>query len=240
MALVAVASSLAYSLLTVPAAPAALAAASVADVDGDGALDRNEIEPGRDLRATRTLYVSPAGNDASPGTYERPLATRQKALTIATGGEAVLVLPGSYPSAQGYLDVLVARAGLRRPARGLAPRGGGHRNLGGQHLLVRDLKLTGTTQITSHPTLKTAQPAADVVLEDDELTVPGGLCLGIRSGATDIRVRRSRIHDSAKGIAGPNTPEGSHGTEIRDNVLQRLSGDGIGSPRGTTSSSAAT
>jgi hypothetical protein len=44
----------------------------------------------------RPLYVTPAGNDANPGTSARPLRTLQRAADLATPGTVVRVAPGLY------------------------------------------------------------------------------------------------------------------------------------------------
>lgn len=43
-----------------------------------------------------TYYVSPAGNDANPGTFSQPWLTIQKAASTLTAGDAVLIRAGTY------------------------------------------------------------------------------------------------------------------------------------------------
>jgi hypothetical protein len=43
-----------------------------------------------------TLYVSPAGNDMSPGTLAAPLATPGRALALAAAGDTVMLRSGTY------------------------------------------------------------------------------------------------------------------------------------------------
>lgn len=42
------------------------------------------------------FYVSPSGNDANPGSYDKPWRTLQKAADTLVAGETVHILPGSY------------------------------------------------------------------------------------------------------------------------------------------------
>lgn len=208
-------------------AQAAAADVSARDQDGDGALDSDEALLGVDLRATRVLYVAPDGDDMASGTYAAPLATLQRALTIATGGETILVLPGMYPAATTTSKYSATVGVYGVPRGGTQPEIAGLDIMGAQHLLLRGLKFTATAQVTSHPTLKAAQPAIDIHFDDDDLTYPEGLCLRIRSGATDVQVRDSQIHDCQTGIGGPVTDDQSSGITIANNVLAHFAQDAI-------------
>src|SRR5688572_24042579 len=44
-----------------------------------------------------TLYVSPAGSDANPGTPLAPLATPGRAVALAVAGDTILLRAGTYP-----------------------------------------------------------------------------------------------------------------------------------------------
>ena len=43
-----------------------------------------------------TLYVTPAGSDANPGTLAAPFATPGKALALAAAGDTILLRAGTY------------------------------------------------------------------------------------------------------------------------------------------------
>src|SRR5215204_1000584 len=43
-----------------------------------------------------TLYVAPSGNDGNPGTLNAPLATPERALSVAAAGDAVVLRGGTY------------------------------------------------------------------------------------------------------------------------------------------------
>lgn len=47
--------------------------------------------------SARSWYVSPAGNDAQPGSIELPLQTIHKACELAVAGDSVLIRDGVYP-----------------------------------------------------------------------------------------------------------------------------------------------
>jgi hypothetical protein len=198
-----------------------------ADADHDGALDSDERLLGRDLHASRVIYVAPYGDDSAPGNFRRPRRSLQAAVDVAPDGAAILVLPGHYAGA------VLTTAYRRRvtiegvPRRGSEPSVAGVEIWGGRRIAVRGLRLTATSQVTSHPTLKAAQPARDVVFARNDIVVPRGLCLRIRSGARHVSVVSNHIHDCATGIGGPNTPELSSRITIVGNVLERFSADAI-------------
>lgn len=208
-------------------APALAAETASVDADHDGGVDSDEALIGVSVAGHRVLYVAPGGVDSAPGTYEQPLATLGKALKVAKGGEVVFVLPGSYPWVQvtTKYSSLVQIYGV--PRGGQWPSVAGFEIWGAQHLAVRGVSFTATTQVTSHPTLKQAQPAADVTFENDEFTTPGHVCLRIRSGASAVRVDHSYLHDCSTGIGGPMTDQQSSGITIEDNHLRSFTADAI-------------
>jgi hypothetical protein len=81
-------------------ADGALADGALADGStGDASLDGG-------FRPVATLYISPSGDDASPGTREQPLKTFSYALSRLAPGSLLVVLPGGYGlgTETGYLD----------------------------------------------------------------------------------------------------------------------------------------
>lgn len=179
-------------------------------------------------KPSKAIYVSPTGDDHGPGTFRKPWRSLQKAIARAPGGAAMLVLPGRYPA------VSITRAFSRTlnvygvTIDGARPRVAGVEIWGGRRIAVRGLRITGTSQVTAHPTRKLRQPARDILFAGNEFSVPRHLCLRIRSKSTRVRVIRNHIHRCTTGIGGPNTPhQPSRHIVIARNLIDHLSADGI-------------
>ena len=62
----------------------------------------------------RTWYVNRAGNDASPGTQDRPFRSWQHAVSLARAGDTILLQPGVHTlSGRRSYGVRLARSGTR-------------------------------------------------------------------------------------------------------------------------------
>jgi hypothetical protein len=128
-----------------------------------------------------TLHVSPAGNDANPGTLAAPLATPGRALAIAADGDTVLLRSGTYSIAKP----------LAIHQRGLTVR-----SYPGEHARI----VAGTTDLTNLPSVIVVY-ASRVVIED--LEIQGGSYYGIKLDARDgpqsgIVIRGVKIHHTGR------------------------------------------
>jgi hypothetical protein len=72
-----------------------LCATMVAVVCG-GPLRGESIAPGRPAQVPGDIWVSPAGDDANPGTKQSPLARLEKAISMVPPGHAIWLAPGTY------------------------------------------------------------------------------------------------------------------------------------------------
>lgn len=202
-----------------------------ADADNDGILDTDErligLDPRQPLGAKRVTYVAPTGDDKAAGDAAAPLRSLDEAVKASAGGEAIVVLPGTY---ERVIDTVARSSRVTIygvPRSGVKPEVAGVEVWGGSFLTVRGVKITAPSQVTSHPTLKERQPAHDVEFDKVEMVVTDNPALRIRSGAWNVIVRDSWIHDSYGGIAGPNTPNKSRQITILRNRLQRFRSDAI-------------
>jgi len=88
--------AIAVSLVALIATPSS----SVPSQGGDGAFATKEavrsVGSATSGSLAETLYVSPAGSDAAPGTLQEPLATVGKAIEKAPTGGSVIMRAGSY------------------------------------------------------------------------------------------------------------------------------------------------
>lgn len=174
--------------------------------------------------AGRTVYVNAKGNDANPGTSDRPFRTITAALAVAKPNDRVSVAAGSYPKVTdarartGTVEVAGAGSATTKVA--------GMEIAGGQGLDIHGFGFTSTVKITEHPTRYSAQTAVNVTLRDSDLT-SSSICLYVRSGARSIRVLRNRIHDCYSGIVGPGNTAPSTGITIERNTIERVTADAI-------------
>ncbi len=175
-----------------------------------------------------TLHVAATGSDTASGDADHPLASLGKALARATGGERIVVAPGSYPAATDY-RARSTRVEVVGPGGGRA-RVAGLAITGGQQLDVSGLTFTAGVSMRSMWTPATGtQDAAHIDLHDDEFTSPGSTCISAKDGSSDIAVRASVVHDCLVGFgAGAGgTIAQSSGLTIDGNRFSALTGDGI-------------
>ena len=155
-------------------------------------------------------YVSPAGDDANPGTREAPWRTPAHAGATAMAGDTVIFLPGEYsgclvPMHSGTPEApIVFRAEQRRTARliGHAPGefvvgvsgtqslAGGARVeiLGRSHIEVRGLEVNDTGGSASEGGWLRAVDSADITVADCGFS--GGyvyMCFWVE-GCRDVRI----------------------------------------------------
>jgi hypothetical protein len=128
-----------------------------------------------------TLHVSPAGNDANPGTLAAPLATPGGALALAADGDTVLLRSGTYS---------ITRS-LTIDQRGLT-----FRSYPGERARI----VAGTTDLANLTSVVVVY-ASGVVVEDLELQ--GGSYYGIKLDDRDgpqsgIIVRGVKIHHTGR------------------------------------------
>lgn len=204
---------------------------------GDGAADGSPGAPAPAPAPSPGLpsgdfFVSPHGDDAASGGESAPLRTIDRALQLATGGETVVVLPGSYPA---FRDT--RRRAAETKLIGIAsPEVAGAGLMGSSNLTISGFVFTGKVLIRRHPTFADRN-AQDITIRDNELTSATPLarrCLTIRDGAERITVAGNWIHDCRGGIDGPgygfDDPADvplTAGITIRDNLLERFRADGI-------------
>ena len=120
--------------------------------------------------AGRTVYVSPKGNDANPGTSDRPFRAINAALAVAQPSDRISVAAGSYPKVTDDR----ARTGTVELA-GAGPattKVAGMDIAGGQGLEIHGFGFTTTVKITEHLERYSAQPAANVTLRNSDVTTP--------------------------------------------------------------------
>lgn len=177
-------------------------------------------------------YVGPGGSDTNPGTAAAPFATVNKALGLCNGGETVAVASGTY---NGIRDQKVRTSnvtvvGYGSPLPTITGTGNsGNQALfltGGQYLTFDSLKFAEAVMITDHPTLHQGQQAHHISIQNCDLSAPG-TALTIRSGAHDITLDDSYVHDSANGISGPNQPDNCNNINITNNVVENFTADAI-------------
>lgn len=178
--------------------------------------------------AAAVIYVAPSGSDFDPGSAGRPLATLTKALTVATGGDQIVLAAGSYPAAKDG-KARSAWVTVVGPAKGTASVAGLTIS-GGQRLDVSGIRFTAGVSARSVWTKTTGTVAPEHLrFTDNEFTNPGGTCLGARDGASDVVITDNHIHDCQVGFgAGAGGPiVQSSGLTISGNRIEDLSGDGI-------------
>jgi hypothetical protein len=183
--------------------------------------------PGSALAAD-TLYVSPSGSDAATGAAGQPLATLTKALAVASGGERVVLAAGSYPAAKDG-RARSAWVTVVGPSKGTASVNGLTIS-GGQRLDISGVRFTAGVGARSVWTKATGiVPPEHIHLSDNEFTNPGGTCISMRDGSSDVVISGNRIHDCQVGFGaaagGPIVQ--SSGLTISDNRIEDLTGDGI-------------
>ncbi len=174
--------------------------------------------------AGRTVYVSPKGNDANPGTSDRPFRAINAALAVAQPSDRISVAAGSYPKVTDDR----ARTGTVELA-GAGPattKVAGMDIAGGQGLEIHGFGFTSTVKITEHLERYSAQPAANVTLRNSDVTTPG-VCVYVRSGARSIRILANRIHHCYSGIVGPGNTATSTGITIERNTIEHMTADAI-------------
>jgi hypothetical protein len=135
-----------------------------------------------------TLYVTPAGSDANPGTLAAPLATPGKALALAAAGDTILLRAGTYTITR---TLSITKAGLTL------------RSYPGERAKI----VAGTADLTNLTSVAVVY-ASGVTIEDLELQGASyyGIKLDDAQGAqSGIILRRLHIHHTGRdGIKAQN------------------------------------
>lgn len=144
-----------------------------------------------------------------------PLCSINKAVELATGGETINVVPGTYGPIRliRYLPetVTIRGVGATKPVIKGSPElnnGDTIAIAGGSNLTFESLTIrNGRAHIGSHPVKKTAQVSRDITFTNVEFTgndAGYGHGLTIRDGSKNIKVENSHFHHLMSGITGPN------------------------------------
>jgi hypothetical protein len=135
-----------------------------------------------------TLYVSPTGSDANPGSLAAPLATPGRALALAAAGDTILLRSGTYSITR---SLTVSQTGLTL------------RSYPGERARI----VAGTTDLTNLTSVVVVY-ASRVTVEDLELQGASyyGIKLDDREGPqSGIRIRGVYIHHTGRdGIKSQN------------------------------------
>jgi hypothetical protein len=214
-------------------------------------MDRTLVHLGRVVAITlvlttralaATLYVSPAGADANPGTLAAPLATPGKALALAAAGDTVLLRAGTYTITK---SLSITQAALT------------FRSYPGERAKI----VAGTADLTNLTSVVVVY-ASGVTVEDLELQ--GGSYYGIKlddlkGPQSGITIRRVSIHHTGRdgiksqsadgvlieaceiastGVRDPSNAEGidlmgSIGATVRGNYVHDIATTGIYVKAGT-------
>ncbi len=165
--------------------------------------------------AAKDYYVSPRGDDANPGTMDKPWKTIEKLNSTTFGPDDRILFEGGQ-TFKGTLVLDAADSGA--PGRKLTVTsyagravidGGTGRAIsidGCNHFVIRDLELKGAgRKSASTESGLFAQSARDI--EVDDVEVWGFRKNGIHmNGVADVRITRVHAHDNGKegiGIMGP-------------------------------------
>lgn len=101
------------------------------------------------LQAAKFYYVSPTGNDTNAGTATAPFKTIQKAADKTVAGDTIILMAGSYTSAQTVTEVGAQNNPITIRGEGAGFNGGSLTFKNSQWLIVKNLSFTGgTNQIT--------------------------------------------------------------------------------------------
>ncbi len=165
-----------------------------------------------------TYYISPAGDDANPGTFERPWATLHKAAAALEAGDTVYVREGTY-----------------RVNEIISPH-----NSGREGAWITYAGFPGETATIVGFDIPVPEPGYEMVVDNGEKTeVMAG-----RSGVfhildrSFIRVRNLHFHRAAYQaisvdalewwVSDPPECDGSHHIELLHNTIYRTVGTGLG------------
>jgi len=181
----------------------------------------------------RTLFVSPSGSDAAPGTAARPWRTLQHAFDRVAAGQTVLLRGGVYPDWAELSHSGRPRAAITiRSAPGERATLTGRLKLTGSYLAVSHLRFVGGTPANDRDVLVYVAGASHVEISHDELS--RGAMSAVYVGdpgdpSSDVQILANRIHDNGSHW---NLDHGIYfgtgtGGLIANNVITGNEADGI-------------
>lgn len=198
---------LTFTLLVLAAATAVPQGAAAAPVSA----------PAATVDSDATIFVAPGGDDSRVSTTSSaPVATLQRALRLATGGQRILLAAGKYPAAKDdsarTRSVTVQSYNGRVEVNGLTVSGG-------QRMTFSGIRFTESVKISN---------AKSVVFANVDVTsAKGSHCVVLRDGARDVTFRDSSLHNCAMGFAGAGGAVPSSGIRIVGNFIHDVTSDGI-------------
>lgn len=179
-------------------------ACETADPPDDAYMDSNC--DGIDGVASESVFVDPAGDDASAGTREAPVKTVARALMLAADGRPILISKGI------YMETLTVQSGPVNLHGGYARDDGWSRSAQNEVLIRQPASGAQILNVTDPVLLD------HVILEAADASNPtqrASIALRV-SNATDVRLRQVRLAAGAglegeSGIDGPGGADGGQG-----------------------------
>jgi hypothetical protein len=202
-----------------------------------------------------TYYVSNAGDDSSPGTFDTPFRTIQHAASIVNPGDTVLVMPGTYTEegsgAPWRTGITIDRSGTsdnyitfrsydldnKAVIDGAGSLRFGFR-LFGSYIRIKGFDLRNFNGDPGGCVVvrEDGQQPVGNIIEDNIMTDPGGCwaCAAVLLCGRDTLIQRNQMLTTGIGEMASNYGVNFYGTDggnvIRDNVIttQGTFRDGIG------------
>lgn len=166
------------------------------------------------------IHVSTTGDVNATGSIEDPVGNLTDALAAAQPGQTILLEGGEYPrfddTTQRDAAVTIRGVGKTRPTiAGASIRGGS-----GLHF--------DHVAFTGEVTVGKFSGASDLEFVDSDFTGRGVLnCLVLRDGVVGVKVLYNRFHECLDGLAGPGPGPQSRDIEVRGNLFEDSTGDGV-------------
>jgi hypothetical protein len=171
---------------------------------------------------TKTVHVSPSGDDQGDGSSQDPLKTIAAGVKAAGPGGTVMLADGDYPR---FTDADPNRA---EPVRIVAERSRGARIAGADVGGAANLKFDGLVFTNMVALGDDGRPARDITITNSELTTDRkAVCMIMRGGSQNITLTYNWVHDCDHGLTGPGPSKQSRHITISGNRFEHFDLDGI-------------
>jgi parallel beta-helix repeat protein len=190
---------------------------------------------------TCTLWASPTGNDANPGTSAAPFRTLSRLDNAMTPGSVGCLKTGTYSPGGGVDGITLTKGGTAlapatiRNEPGAAAQFDGRIVIGASasNLVIAGLALNGVSTSSSEASSVTID-ADNVTLVGNDITAPTRICVsgGSSRTITGLVLEGNRVHHCGDGLPRARQEHGiylqqTRGAIVRNNLIDRNNTRGL-------------